>query len=868
MRLGGWRLVCAIATAQLCLVLSPPTPLSGIHVGQPSSDCRGRDATTSPVALSRAAARTTSQFESPTACNTADATTHGTIAHTGALSKGSDRFAFVVLAAAVPVYVEVTHSPTDVDLLGDTSSAGSGDAEPPTAVDVSVGPAGRGDMGPGELAAAARVGGRGPVLVMADAHFADRAVRMARLAAGDTPGAATRADGTSQLLSCAQVTHKAGYVVHCRNLGNQSAGNKAARLVIESDGGAGSVSSHLVRITTGDDAGDGGTIGTTVEVLAESPATAIDLSGRATRRGTPGADAGEGAGNSTMAFAESVVTYGGELRWEGDVAFNAETGGLPLVGVPATTARAAGVTTTTELESLPSHAAFMTSGSCDNTGACRFRNVVLDTRRNRVWMLRLADAEGTPPFNLTVTTHKRQLEAVSNGWDDPTKLWGLNAALMAAPAPHDVHEGIESAVSECVENPTVLAAVPMPLHYWHSVVEGVLPLLHVTQALQREYENDDDAQQSPQRVDAVVVLAQPWLGRIVPRFLQQLLSAVVDRPVLDTLTTFNGNGGASQAGDVGAGGLTCFKDLTIGHNPRIESKAQLLAAAGRLMRRMGVPPAQPLPWPWPSTRVPRLVIAQRGARCYANFRTHTDAGDDVPSRTIINARDLALAAAANGFAPQVVYMEALTPAEQMEVMTRADVFVAVHGSAWANAAFLPSRSVAVQLFGRGMKNPACTVAQQYRSISQVPGFFHSFCDAMLSEFRSVVPGWYLEWEPRKRASGEDAGDDGGDDDGDDASSFVAPFNFADEYCQSDGAGGVRRAMQTGPADVSIDACRTRETAAQATAIADPPMLWRSNFTRAHQFLKNAHVRMDVGEFVAILRQARALLDVPRGPATQ
>lgn len=398
------------------------------------------------------------------------------------------------------------------------------------------------------------------------------------------------------------------------------------------------------------------------------------------------------AESGEVTAASSLVPLGLEVDAEENVIFNPETGSLPLVGVPAATHDDAAIETTLEPDQLPESPLFRSFASCGPSDSCRFTSVIFSNPDSTVYLLRLVEGQDMPVLNLTVSTHKRQLESKRSGWTDASLLWSMRSDLVAREAqPAQAAQFVApGAFTQCIATPIWIFALAFPLHYWHVVVEGIIPVAHMLRL------HEAQGLEPPQ-----FVLAQGATGRYIPRFVAELLSALTDRVLLDLNSAL-------------LDGPVCVKELIVGHAPEITDVAEMFASARYLMKRMGVrPPTTERPTSGPR----RLVIAQRGQRCYKNYKSHSD--EDRPARSLVNAPALARIAAAAGFAVQIVHFELLSVAEQMAVMRDVDVFVAVHGSAWANTLFLPSHSVAIQLFGYAMRHPRCTKAQQYRTISKV-----------------------------------------------------------------------------------------------------------------------------------------------------
>ena len=457
-----------------------------------------------------------------------------------------------------------------------------------------------------------------------------------------------------------------------------------------------------------------------------------------------------------------------------------ETGSLPMVlaPTPGPAEVDAYLATVKGLADIAMADSWRTSAKhCDATGACTMERAVLHPPSGAFLLFNHSDRDRSVEeeeeeaaaaasaamttkkpkkrYLLTPTTFRAFDLALAAGWTGGGDLWGVRRFEARAGAPGDgarLAAHVAAGRAWCWRAPVFIFSIPQPLFYWHAVVDGIVPLAHTL--LRHQQRHGDGGGGDAKRLPPQLLLAQAWAGQAVPRYLTELLGSLVDAPraLLDVDTALgdgaDGVGGGS-GGDTGGGpgrghgDTECFAGgVTVGFYPAITRRSERLDAVDFLLRRNGIEPVKPAVAPPPPPAAPRplrLLVVQRARRCYQApnqlLRFQADAVLERASRRIVNLDALVAAARGTGFFDVTVAddLEARPVAEQMRALQATDVFVAVHGSAWANALWLPrGRSVALQLFGYGAKQRCVGAGHAYRNSINVP--MSDYCENLLVHF--------------------------------------------------------------------------------------------------------------------------------------
>eukprot|EP00940_MAST-03C_sp_MAST-3C-sp2_P003394 g3394.t1 len=555
--------------------------------------------------------------------------------------------------------------------------------------------------------------------------------------------------------------------------------------------------------------------------------------------------------------------------------YHPETGSLPLVF----TGNRTGV-----IENLPKETVYslLSYGTTDAIGAHRFTQVVFDAGDSRVYMVEHGRnvSISLPEQPIVTTTHRRFVQAQNEGWNRTSSmpgkadgLWSVNTGIHIDVAPphvlnklydsaenfersktnldsdHDVaapnttlesHRPVKYGGARCIAVPTFIVSMPLPLYYWHTVAEGVFPLAHAVRKMQERLR---DQIEDGSNVLPLIVLAQGWTERLVPRFLASMLRGLTPWPILDMQT-------------LRAAGPTCFLDLTVGYYPQITQTSELRETIKWMLPLYGVR-SDDENVEREADAVPVVTFIQRRSRCAASDRAwqqrmksnatiDTNSPDaehvnDRAARGIANVDDLASEARQLGAVVHVAALEQMSVRDQMSLFRHSDVVVAAHGSAWANTAFMREKSAAVQLYGFGVKNGCVCLVNMYRHTFEA---MDDLCNGLIADFPSVTPGLYVEIMET------------------DSAAHLPPFEFADEFCSDDPLKGENIAihsmsfLERNETEESKDkdpetmtcrekfsedeqACHDCERENEAHALEDPRWLWANHFHRAYRWFKGA-----------------------------
>lgn len=603
--------------------------------------------------------------------------------------------------------------------------------------------------------------------------------------------------------------------------------------------------------------------------------TTVDV--RATRDGV------EIARSGAQRFNMFMYDSRGNIIRDNDTLYHPETGSLPLIH----TGNLSAVFQEIPRLIVPS---LLTYGKRDAIGAYRFSQVAFDAVEKTVYMMQRGEnvTIDIPDNTIVTTTHRRFVQGKDEGWNESRvenegeePMWFVNTEIDMTPAPTSVVQHLydaarafelsnetisrdnemlnESNVSapvrygggHCVAVPTFVVNIPLPLFYWHTMAEGIFPLAYAIQHMQKRLNQTG--------ISPLIVLAQGWNDRLVPRFLYKMLQGMTVWPVLDMET-------------LRSAGPTCFIDLTIGYFPQITNPREFRVGTEWLLRQFAANLTSDLHRiEGPSVTSPFVTFVQRRNRCAASdkrwlLENHTisrnGTGQNQAARSIANLNDLEAEARSLGAIVQVLYLESMTARDQIIAFRRSDVVVAAHGSAWANTAFMRERSAAIQLFGYGLKDCCVALMNMYRHTYEA---MDDLCNGLLIDFPSVVPGYYAEIIET------------------DPTAHIPPFSFAEEFCTDDPMRGENIAIHSisrrdanasnatdgqksckDEADGDDEACRSCESEIEVEALKDPRWLWGHHFHRAYRWYKSARFTVRPSVFRDELRKALRVLELPHG----
>eukprot|EP00948_MAST-09A_sp_MAST-9A-sp1_P003110 g3110.t1 len=489
---------------------------------------------------------------------------------------------------------------------------------------------------------------------------------------------------------------------------------------------------------------------------------------------------------------------------------------------------------------------------CDSTQSCRMRNTIFTGVDNDSTFLLFGGkkisnlpsekldacfADQAPP--LTTSVHKRFVQNMSSNMYSNLKMRPVETPLMP-----DIIEMIESTPCESDET-FIIFNINHPSFYFHALVDGVIPLAHTISSL-------ISSGVQPEKIR--LVSAQKWPHTKIPSFLLVMLERLTYLPILDLQNEFQKH--------------TCFVDVVTGFYPTIKTSSEFRGAVEFLKQRIQNPPLMDvteecrLP---PSFQEllkkrekqsdkewrPLLLLAQRKLRANRNFDSQND-NSKKPTRVIVNIDQVVTEAMKLNFEPFVVEFEDLTVCQQIKIMEEGNAFISTFGSQWANAVFMKSSSVGFLVYGYGFRDGCFYQVDAYAPVSLLSGicgenacgsfqndsptfFFNDYCLSALRVFPSLMDhGFYFPLIQNNK------------------SSFIPPFQFADERCSQDIANSVE-----------YNTCVAEQEQNQQRAIQDPRWMWDKDRRLAHFFFLNQDIELDISEWREHLHTANAILNSQR-----
>jgi hypothetical protein len=530
---------------------------------------------------------------------------------------------------------------------------------------------------------------------------------------------------------------------------------------------------------------------------------------------------------------------------------------------------------------------FQSSYSCDESLSCHFYNVVLsdinqdnraetDIEEQTIWLYsnkkgRKGETTTTVPCTnipVTTTVHKRFVTNI--GWRQ-----GERPAIVMKNANDnkDALFALRNSIHHCIKSPSILFSIPFPSYYYHAVAEGAIPL---ASAILRGYNGRKDIQ---------LVNIQRWGDfSVLPIFLQDILAALSDLVPL-TLEQLHPHTQNRIANSELKSAL-CFQEMSTGFWPTLRTRKDFAGASEMLqkyvLQKRFTYPRPPTSWQlgmFEQTNVPDgppvLYIVQRTLVDNLNFQGQEKKKKIKATRVIKNIDKLSQISNDLGYETTIIDLARMTLRKQITIMQRADVFVAVFGSAWANVVWMRRKgTTAIMLLGWGFKDgcsfqmPTQTPVHLFSGVCRhnkegketgarsrgTKFFYNDHCDAVIREFPALVDPLNTYTEIVAKSSEQ----------------FEAPFFLDDWICQHDKERFNKDYGEQTPENVAR--CMIDHQHTHKRAIANPSWAWENvGINAAHLFFLNANLWVETQAFEeALIRALSKITRIPKNtmPITQ